>query len=102
MTVKVIAGESMGAESSIRTLTPVIFLDFKLDRDASFTQSLPDGWNAFILVLEGVGLFGATETEVKELHCCILGKKGSISFKNKESRQLNFILLAGQPLNEVN
>ena len=41
--VKVIAGESMGVKSSVFTRTLSMFLDFKVDPGASFTQAVPPG-----------------------------------------------------------
>ena len=38
--VKIISGESMGVKSTVYTRTPTMYLDFKLDKGASFTQEV--------------------------------------------------------------
>lgn len=39
--LKVIAGRSGDLKSSMKTMTPILILEFKLDRGASFTQPIP-------------------------------------------------------------
>lgn len=100
--VKVIAGESMGIKSPIYTRTPTMYLDFKLEKGSSFTQPVPSDWNAFIFVLNGSGLFGSVDKLEKAdaHHTLVLGPGDSVHFKNEENEQLNFVLIAGKPLNE--
>ena len=38
--VKIISGESMGVKSSVYTRTPTLYLDFKLEKGASFVQEV--------------------------------------------------------------
>jgi redox-sensitive bicupin YhaK (pirin superfamily) len=55
----VIAGESMGIKSPVRTRTPTYFLDFRVAPDAKrFVQDIPDGWTTFAYTLEGALLLG--------------------------------------------
>jgi redox-sensitive bicupin YhaK (pirin superfamily) len=100
--VKIIAGESMGIRSPVLTRTPTMYLDFRLDPNSSFTQSIPQGWNAFIFILEGVGRFGpeGKRVEAKAHHTVLLGQGNSVSFSNSGSSQLRFVLIAGQPIGE--
>ena len=100
--VKIIAGESMGVKSPVYTRTPTMYLDFKLDQNASFSQAVPVGWNAFIYVIQGSGLFGPSDKplEVNEHHTILFGDGNSVSFKNHKSSRLHFVLIAGKPLNE--
>lgn len=100
--VKVIAGESMGVKSPVYTRTPTMYLDFKLDPQASFTQPIPAGWNAFIYIVNGSGKFGPVgkQVEVLEKHTILFGAGDAISFQNHKSNLLHFVLIAGQPLNE--
>ena len=51
--VKVIAGESMGIKSPVRTLTPTYYLDFTLKPGTSYCQAVPQGWTTFLYTLEG-------------------------------------------------
>ena len=100
--VKVIAGESMGIKSPIYTITPTLYLDFKLDQSSQFSQPIPKDWNAFIFVLKGTGVFGegnnAIESEAH--HTLVLDKGESILFKNDKDQQLHLVLIAGKPINE--
>ena len=98
--VKVIAGESMGAKSPVYTRTPTIYLDFRVDANGQFAQPIPRGWNAFIYIISGQGLFGSQEKEGKEHHTLLLSDGEHIQFKNIKAQQLRFVLIAGQPLNE--
>jgi quercetin 2,3-dioxygenase len=60
VTVTVIAGRALGIESPVRTAyTPTSYLDFRLEPGAIATQHIQRGWNAFIYVLSGSGVFGA-------------------------------------------
>ncbi len=100
--VKIIAGSSMGVTSSVYTRTPMMYLDFKLDPGTSFSQQVPKDWNAFIVILNGSGLFGSSKTRGNAHHTLVFSKEGRdmIEFKNDQSHQLHFVLIAGQPLNE--
>ena len=35
-----------------------MFLDFKLDPGSQITQDVPDGWTAFVYIMEGTAHFG--------------------------------------------
>lgn len=99
--VKIIAGEAMGVKSPVYTLTPTSYLDFKLDKNAQFTQPIPNDWNAFAFVLEGAGVFGTDkQVEVKAHHTVVFSKGDSITFRNNKDEQLHMVLIFGKPLNE--
>ena len=53
VTVSIIAGTSLGQVASTRTRTPVLYLDITVEADATFTQHIAPGWNAFLYVLDG-------------------------------------------------
>ena len=100
--VKVILGESMGKKSLDKTTkAKTYYLDFKVDPNSSFSQPIPKGWNALVYVLAGTGIFGSTKKEVAAQHTIFFGTDGdSIEFTNTKSEPLQFVLLAGEPLNE--
>ena len=81
-----------------------MYLDFKVDPGASFSQQIPSHWNSFIYILNGSGLFGPSGKAVKarKRQTVLLSNNcgDSIQFKNEDSQQLEFVLIAGQPLNE--
>ena len=51
-------------QSPVYTRTPTMFLDFKLDPGASFSQPVPKGWSAFIYTLAGEGEFGWSSYDI--------------------------------------
>src|SRR5262249_49651771 len=58
VSVRVIAGESLGARAVIDTLTPIQYLHFKLKPHAHAEQPVPRDYNAFAYVLDGEAVFG--------------------------------------------
>lgn len=59
-TVKVIAGESLGAKAAIETRTPILYLHFTLAPGAQVEQPVPAGWNVFAYGLSGAAQYGAS------------------------------------------
>jgi len=77
----VIAGESLGVKSPVRTRTPTYFLDLQLAPGASLEQELPDEWTTFVYTLEGNVKFG------ERWH----GKSIEKSFLSEKSCQMVFL-----------
>ncbi|XP_070553469.1 pirin-like isoform X2 [Ptychodera flava] len=102
VTVKVIAGESMGIKSPVRTRTPTYYLDFKLDKGAKMTQALPKGWNAFVYTLAGKGHFGppGNAKESEPHYTLVLSDGDTLEAENKGDEKLHFVVIAGQPIGE--
>ncbi|KAL2507293.1 Pirin-like protein [Forsythia ovata] len=99
--VKVIAGEAMGIHSPVYTRTPTLYLDFTLKPHTQYHQSIPESWNAFVYIIEGEGVFGSHNSPAMTAHhLLILGPGDGLSVLNKSSKQLRFVLVGGQPLNE--
>ena len=67
----VIAGESMGIKSEIRTLTPTSYLDFTVDPGAEFEQPITQGWTTFAYTLEGNLKFGKIQFVNWALACSL-------------------------------
>jgi redox-sensitive bicupin YhaK (pirin superfamily) len=102
VSVVVIAGESLGKQSPVRTRTPTTYLDFKLESGAKFSQPVSRGWTAFIYVLSGEGKFGPSEnaTSSSAHHTLVFGPGDCIEFENNSKDILHFVLIAGKPINE--
>ncbi|CAA6675259.1 unnamed protein product [Spirodela intermedia] len=99
--VRVIAGESMGIKSPIRTKTPAMYLDFTLKPSAHIRQPVPPGWNSFIYVLEGEGVFGRENSTPGGAHnLLLLGHGDGLEAWNKSAEPLRFVVVAGEPLGE--
>ena len=81
-------------QSPVRTRTPTMYLDFKLDIGATMTQPVAEGWNGFIYVLKGEGKFGGGDswTESDAHHTLVLGQGDHIQAKNTVSIRVIAIL----------
>jgi redox-sensitive bicupin YhaK (pirin superfamily) len=65
-TVRVIAGESLGARAVIDTRTPILYLHFTLAPGARVIQAVPADWSAFAYVFGGAARVGADGREVRD------------------------------------
>lgn len=100
--VRVIAGESMGVQSTVYTRTPAMYLDFSLRPGTEVHQHIPESWNAFVYIIEGEGVFGyQSNSPIPPNHMAVLGPGDGLSVWNRSSKPLRFVLIAGQPLNEA-
>ncbi|XP_006817479.1 pirin-like, partial [Saccoglossus kowalevskii] len=88
--------------SPVRTRTPTYYLDFKVNKGSKMTQALPVGWNAFVYVLAGRGLFGPHDDgrESEAHYTLVLSDGDKLEVENKGSETLHFVLLAGEPVGE--
>jgi len=102
VTVKVIAGESMGTKSSVYTRTPSMYLDFHLDPASTVNQLIPTGWTAFIYILSGVAQIGpcGSTFEGTAHHTLVLSDGDHVDIKNNGPDVCHFVLIGGQPLKE--
>lgn len=103
VSVKVIAGEALGASAVIETRTPIMYLHFTLQRSALVVQRVPKEYNAFIYVLDGEGLFGAGVERAGDGQMVIFAQDGEeVAIKNPANAKspLDVLLIAGVPLNE--
>ena len=101
VTVKVIAGESLGQSAVIDTRTPIMLLHINLAPGATIRQPVPSSFNAFAYIIEGQGLFGK-ELRAASADQLILFKKDGVEveIKASEDEPLSMLLLGGEPLNE--
>ena len=106
VTVKVIAGESLSAKAVIDTITPIMYLHFKLEPGASIVQSVPDEYNVFAYVTKGKALFEHSNNSnkiVERGNLVIFDKDGKEVYIHtaKDSKEpLELLLIGGIPLNE--
>lgn len=73
--IKIISGTSHGVDS-VRDLayTPVWILDVTIKAGGKLSQSLPNGWNAFVYTLSGNAVFSGKR--VGEFHNIVFGAEG--------------------------
>jgi redox-sensitive bicupin YhaK (pirin superfamily) len=58
VTVKVIAGEALGAKAVIDTRTPIGYFHVRIQPGGGLTQPLPASWHAFVYVVAGATTVG--------------------------------------------
>lgn len=98
--VKVIAGGSHGVDGAVqREVTEPIYIDVDLPAGASFSQTLPEGHNAFIFAYRGSVRVG--DKDVASGKMAILANTAGADGVNIHATDASrFILVAGKPLNE--
>lgn len=103
VTVRVIAGDALGAKAVIETRTPIIYLHYTLQPGAAIAQPIPQEYNAFAYVLDGSGLFGTQQERGNDGQMVIFAQDGdevAITNPPDAAQPLDFLLIAGVPLNE--
>eukprot|EP00177_Eucheuma_denticulatum_P008656 GFKZ01015747.1.p1 GENE.GFKZ01015747.1~~GFKZ01015747.1.p1 ORF type:complete len:305 (+),score=42.79 GFKZ01015747.1:503-1417(+) len=96
--VKVIAGKCLGVESKVFTETPTMYWDVRTNEATTFTEVIPEEYNAFIYVLEGKVASGKKSVEGTHGTCMVLGAGQGVTVKTEGKAR--FVVLAGLPLNE--
>jgi quercetin 2,3-dioxygenase len=102
VTVKVLAGESLGARAVIETRTPIIYLHFTLLPGGVVKQPVPAEYNAFAYVVSGQGLFGSDPEPASRGQMVMFTQDGEmVTIDNQTGTStLDVLLIAGLPLNE--
>jgi redox-sensitive bicupin YhaK (pirin superfamily) len=111
VSVRVIAGEALGAHATIDTRTPITYLHLTIQPGGGIVHQVPKEFNTFAYVIgggNGGGIFGSKEKNGDEK----LAKRGQIvlfardgdkvSIRNPMNADLpiDVLLIAGLPLNE--
>lgn len=99
--VKIIAGESMGTKAVIDTKIPIIYLHFILQPNTTFTQNIPQNYNAFAYVIKGNALFGSKKTLVKKNQAVFFDQKGERIVLSSNTDFAEVLIIAGMPINET-
>lgn len=101
VSVRVIAGESLGVKAVIETRTPIIYLHFKIKSGGRVEQEVPESYNAFSYVVNGEGLFGRDSETATRGKMVMLERDGDhVTIENVAAEDLDVLLIAGVPLNE--
>ncbi|WAR04464.1 PIRL-like protein [Mya arenaria] len=100
VTVKVIAGESLGTKAIISTRSPMMYLDIRLTPGSEFTQHVPGSHDGFIYVWGGTATVGTNKKTVTFGQTAVLGGGTEISIANKTNEECRVLLIAGEPLKE--
>jgi len=97
-TVRVIAGECLGARGPARTVTPVEMWDVHLSAGGRADLSLPAGHTALLLVTRGPVKVNGSQ-EVPAEHLVRLSRKGE-SFRVESKGAGRVLVLGGEPILE--
>ena len=103
VTVRVIAGEALGAKAVIATRTPIMYLHFTLAPGAEIAQPVPSDYRAFVYVFAGQGLIGRGGRAALEGQMVILAGDGDavrLAAPATAPAPLEALLIAGVPLEE--
>src|SRR3954471_7137354 len=98
-TVRVIAGEALGARAVIETRTPIVLQDWTLQPGADVRVEVPADLAAFVYVFEGSARTGAQGTETGEGQMAVLGPGTSVRLRGGNG-PARLLLLGGAPTRE--
>jgi redox-sensitive bicupin YhaK (pirin superfamily) len=103
VTVKVIAGEALGARAVIDTRTPITFLHFTLQPGAGLVQPIPRDYRAFAYVAGGAGRFGFDARPARARQMVAFANDGdgmALAVPADAPEPLSVLVIAGLPLHE--
>jgi redox-sensitive bicupin YhaK (pirin superfamily) len=103
VSVRVIAGEALGARAVIETRTPIFYLHFNVKPGGGFTQPVPEGFNVFAYVVDGEGRFGSEARAARDGQMVLFDSDGEevrVSNPADAREDLDVLLLGGLPLGE--
>jgi len=100
VTATVIAGEALGAKSPVHTRTPTHYFHLMLEPRAELHQPIPEGWKAFIYIIEGAISVGPSSDRCLAHHIISLTPSGDGVTIRAIDEPASLVLLAGKPLNE--
>ena len=104
--VKLIAGEALGSKAVIDTITPIMYMHFKLESGSSIVQPIPIEYNVFAYVIKGKGIFEQSNNNNKIIergNLVIFDKNGKeVYIKAVEDSKipLELLLIGGNPIRE--
>ena len=97
-TVRVIAGECGGHAGPAKTFSPMHVWDMRLNRDGVSRLTLPDGWNAAVVVLRGTILVNDSMI-ARETQMVVLDRAGQ-ELSIEANNDVVALLLSGEPIDE--
>ncbi|HEY3250735.1 MAG TPA: pirin family protein [Ignavibacteria bacterium] len=95
--LRVIGGEYNGVKGPAKTFTPIMAIHGILKNENDIKITIPPSYNSLIYITRGE--VKAEETIVSETNMVLLNR-GTSSVKVKAQGQAEFLLLAGEPINE--
>jgi quercetin 2,3-dioxygenase len=92
----IIAGEALGVKAVIDTLTPIVYQDWTLDRDADVSIAIPPDHRVMVYAFQGAIEIGGRELRDGQL--AVLGDGDVVRLRGAPSGRV--LLLAGVPIRE--
>jgi redox-sensitive bicupin YhaK (pirin superfamily) len=102
VTVRVLAGEALGARAAIETRTPIAYLHLTLEPGARLTQAVAPRHAALVYVFGGEARVGPEGRPVRDGQLAVLREGGdAVALAAADGgRPVEALLLAGEPLRE--
>ena len=97
--VRVIAGEALGARAVIDTHIPIVYQDWKIGPGADVTVALPREQHALAYVFQGSALAGNEGREIRDGQLALFGPGDAVRFRGAAGAG-RLLLLAGVPIGE--
>jgi redox-sensitive bicupin YhaK (pirin superfamily) len=105
--VKLIAGESLGSKAVVDTITPIMYMHFKLESGSSIVQPIPKEYNVFAYIIKGKGIVERNNNNNNKIiergNLVIFDKYGKEVYIKavKDSKiPLELLLIGGIPIRE--
>jgi quercetin 2,3-dioxygenase len=105
--VKLIAGESLGSKAVVDTITPIMYMHFKLESGSSTVQPIPKEYNVFAYIIKGKGIVERNNNNNNKIiergNLVIFDKYGKeVYIKAVEDSKipLELLLIGGIPIRE--
>jgi redox-sensitive bicupin YhaK (pirin superfamily) len=100
VTVRVLAGEALGARAVIDTRTPIVYLHYTLRPGGRVRQPIPASYTVCAYVFAGDARVGPDDRPVGEAQLAIFGDDGDEVALAAPAADTEVLLLAGEPLRE--
>jgi redox-sensitive bicupin YhaK (pirin superfamily) len=100
VTVRVLAGESLGVRAVIETRTPIFYLDFSLQAGGVIEQPVSRDFNAFAYVIDGPARFDGDVAASRGNMVAFKKDGDQIRIEAPRENSARVFLIGGRPLNE--
>jgi len=101
--VIVVAGESLGKTSPVRTRTPCVFVHGIMPAGSTFHQPIPSDFTTFVYTLEGSASFSPGKPAV-DAHSTVTFSSGNdedgLVITTGQSSGASFVIVAARPIGE--
>lgn len=97
--VKVIAGQALGVRAQAETITPITYLDVRLDEGAQVALDIPAAQSAFVYVFGGALTAGPQARAVADGDMALLTAGDTLTLR-ATAANTRALVLAGEPLRE--